>query len=47
MSKAKKPIREYLDGIKLGKRPTVARRTVFVCQPDGSILRRIVRAMAR
>jgi hypothetical protein len=47
MSKAKKLVREYLDGIKPGKHPTVARRTVFVCQPDGSVLRRIVRAMAR
>ncbi len=44
MSKAKKLVREYLDTIKPGRRPAVARRTVFVRQPDGSVLRRIVRA---
>ncbi len=44
MSKAKKLIREYLDGIQAGRRPAVARRTVFTKQADGTILRRIVRA---
>ena len=44
MSKAKKLIREYLDGIEAGKRPAVARRTEFIRHADGSILRRIVRA---
>ena len=44
MSKAKKLIREYLDGIKPGKRPTVAQRTVFTRQPDGAVVRRVVRA---
>ena len=45
MSKAKKLIREYLhDGIKPGKRPAVAQRTVFTRQPDGAVVRRVVRA---
>ena len=44
MSKAKKLIREYLDGVKPGKRPAVARRTMFTRQPDGAVVRRVVRA---
>ena len=44
MSKAKKLIRKYLDGIKTGQRPAMARRTVFTRQADGAIVRRIVRA---
>jgi putative transcriptional regulator len=44
MSKAKKLIRNYLDDLEAGKRPAVARRTVFTHQADGSVLRRIVRA---
>lgn len=43
MSKAKKLIRKYLDGIEAGRRPGVARRTVFTRQADGAVLRRIVR----
>lgn len=43
MSRAKKLIREYLDGVKAGKRPA-ARRTVFARQADGAVLRRVVRA---
>ena len=44
MSKAKKLVRKYLDGIVAGRRPAVARRTVFTRQADGAIVRRIVRA---
>lgn len=44
MSKAKKLIREYLDDIKPSKRPTVAQRTMFTRQPDGAVVRRVVRA---
>lgn len=44
MSKAKKLVRKYLDGIEAGRRPAVARRTVFTRQADGAVVRRIVRA---
>ena len=44
MSKAKKLVRKYLDGVEAGQRPVVARRTVFTRQADGAVLRRGVRA---
>lgn len=44
MSKAKQLIADYLDQIARGARPAIARRTEFIRQPDGSVLRRILRA---
>jgi putative transcriptional regulator len=44
VSKAKRLIADYLNEIGRGTRPVIARRTEFIRQADGSILRRITRA---